>query len=66
LGLRFKGDFAHLWNLNVSLGLDEPAYSIEKGPVKMEGALEASLPRLIRRRYLGPDPSVRLQGVNRR
>ncbi len=45
---------------------DEPAYSIEKGPVKMEGALEASLPRLIRRRYLGPDPSLRLQGVNRR
>jgi len=60
LGLRFRGDFA----LNVSRGLDEPAYSIEKGPVKMEGALEASLPRLIRRRYLGPDPSLGIQGIN--
>jgi len=61
LGLRFR-DFA----LNVSRGLDEPAYSIEEGPVKMEGALEASLPRLIRRRYLGPDPSLGIQGINRR
>ena len=56
VGAPIPGDFAHLWDLNVSRGLDEPAYEIEKGAVKMERALEASLPRLTGRRYLGPNP----------
>ena len=56
LGLRFRAILLIFGISTFPGGLDEPAYEIEKGPVKMERALEASLPRLTGRRYLGPNP----------